>query len=420
MLFGITHKIPVRTERTQFFFDGFALFLVRKVRKQFRLSCVFLFDLRKPFCALFVFLACKIRAFAFHAQGGEPFDILFGLCRVIGGKFFDFGICRCDLRPRPFERLAVGKIFRQRGFVLFGKNERRRRFFKPHDRAVKLFHARLPRLELFHFRKQFFAFRTLFIECRNRPLAYSILFERFANALFFDFETGYFLLQCFTICFCDLFVLFEPRFQHAALFAQRGEFCIDAFDQPFAVFFEIEQPRNEFEPFRSRRFDELREFPLRQGNTFFKIALFKPHDPQQQRVALAHAFGKSRKRFARSLVHTHRLHGVFTLDFAFDAEGAPHALVIYFELEIDISLIEPVIDNFGKTALRARHVAVKSEGYTVEHGALARAGIAEDPENAVFGERSEIDLRAFGKGIYPAKFKTFRFHRSPLRAPETP
>ena len=327
---------------------------------------------------------------------------------------------RRTARPRAFERFAIRKRFALRLFVLLFHAERRRRLFEPHDRAVQLLHGGFARLKLFHAREQTGAFRALFVPERDRAFPRSVLFERFAERFFFALETGDLLAQRVAESFGNAVVLFEPRFQHVALLAERGELRVDALDQALAVFFQIKEPRNEFQPFRPRRFDKLCEFPLRQRDTFFKIALFQPHDPQQQRVALAHAFGKRREHFTFSFVNARRLHGVFALDLALRAEGTAQALVIDLELEMNVSFFKTVIDDLGKAALRARDVAVERERNTVEHGALARSRIAENPEDTVFGERGKIDARVFGKGIYPAKFKRFRFHRSPLRAQETP
>lgn len=52
----------------------------------------------------------------------------------------------------------------------------------------------------------------------------------------------------------------------------------------FTVFFQSEQPRDQFEPLALFRFDELREFALRQCDALFEIFKGKPYDLLHQRV----------------------------------------------------------------------------------------------------------------------------------------
>ena len=198
---------------------------------------------------------------------------------------------------------------------------------------------------------------------------------------------------------------------HGEAFFRLVPLCARLFHEPLPVRLEIEETGYEFQAFAARRAHELRELPLRERDTFFKVLLFQSDDAREQRVRIAHAVRKHGiSALVRALVHLDVLRGVLAPELPLDAIGAPPALIYDLKGKVDVRLILRIMDEIRHARTGTRDVAVQRKPDAVQNGALPRTRIPEDAEDPEFGQFGKIYFGGFRKGIDPAKFQRNRLH----------
>ena len=231
------------------------------------------------------------------------------------------------------------------------------------------------------------------------------------TALFLPFEGLEPLSERGIVFFAHLGKGFEARYRKFLFVFCRRTRRVRALDQVFAVLFQIEEPRDELEPFCPRRTHELGKFSLRQGDALFEIFLFEADDALQERIALGNPFRTDKKPLLRPLVDLDGLGGILALEFALDAKDTAASLKRDLKFKVDIGFVAGKIDAVpDRRGTGTGDLTVQCKADAVENGALSRAGISEDAEDPVLEEPEKIDDGGFGKGIDPAEFQFQRLH----------
>ena len=392
-------------------FEGGAFLLIGKALELFGfLHVLGTRRIELPF-QLFTPLLLLFRLFGEHKplrQGGE---------RLVGGFFVPKGECfavlPCNVKAllRAFEQFACSLFlfFRTNGVRM--RRHGGRSPFEAADLPLEGSHFSADAIEAGSpFPKGSLLLCTL-IEAGNTLFPFLRGGEGSRTALFLPFEGLEPLSERGIVFFAHLGKGFEARCSKFLFVFCRRTRRVRALDQVFAVLFQIEEPRDELEPFCPRRTHELRKFPLRQGDTLFKIFLFEADDALQKRIALGNPFRADEEPLLHALVDLDGLGSILTLEFALDAKDAAAPFKRDLKFKADIGFVAGKIDAVpDRRGTGTGDLSVQRKADAVQNGALARAGISEDAEDPVLEEPGKVDDGGFGKGIDPAKFQFQRFH----------
>ena len=277
-------------------------------------------------------------------------------------------MCPCGIEPRFCHAksfLRKGKLIESTQAVAL-RRDGDRRLFDAADLPFERSHPRAKFLEpLRPFGKRS-AFVRLLIEGGNAFFPSDGGIEGGECRLFLRFENFEACSRRRVVLFGHFLIGFETRLSELAFPLRRGITGVRALDEPVAVFFEVEQAGDELQSICPRGADELRKFPLREGDAFFEIALFEPDDALQKRVALPHPIGNDDKFLVLFLIYFDGLSGVLAFELALDAEDAALSLKRDLERKMHICLFEGEVDDVADAArTRTGDIAVKGKADAV-------------------------------------------------------
>ena len=254
--------------------------------------------------------------------------------------------------------LGKGKLIESTQAVAF-RRDGDRRLFDAADLSFERSHPRAKFLEpLRPFGKRS-ALDRLLIEGGNAFFPSDGGIEGGGCRLFLRFENFEACSRRRVVFFGHFLIGFETRLSELAFPLRRGIAGV-------AVFFEVEQAGDEFQPIRPRGADELCKLPLREGDAFFEIALFEPDDAFQERVALPHPVRNDDKFLVLFLIYFDGLSGVLAFELALDAEDAALSLKRDLKRKMHIRLFEGEVDDVADAArTRTGDIAVKGKADAV-------------------------------------------------------